>query len=323
LLISRTPLRVSFLGGGTDFPWFFEDYSGAVISAAINQHIYISAIDSFDGTTTYLKYSKLETVKQISDIQHPMFRAVLGDANIPPQDISVMAEIPSGNGLASSSAFAVGLINITATREGSKLAPQVLAKLASKLEIDILSQSIGVQDPLGSCYPGMNLHTFKPGRDVGSVNLVGEESEFPFDLVLIKVGSPTRLASNFTDLQRKYVAGNNSALSSLLELRDLTFQAGDAVAKNIESLPEFVREGWRLKMASNPNAISEEILEIGKSAENWGALAWKLVGAGGGGFILALCEKGGATKLAGELSMTGLRVICLELDYEGAKIMEV
>jgi D-glycero-alpha-D-manno-heptose-7-phosphate kinase len=131
------------------------------------------------------------------------------------------------------------------------------------------------------------------------------------------------LASNFTDLQRKYVAGNNSALSSLLELRDLTFQAGDAVAKNIESLPEFVREGWRLKMASNPNAISEEILEIGKSAENWGALAWKLVGAGGGGFILALCEKGGATKLAGELSMTGLRVICLELDYEGAKIMEV
>lgn len=323
MLVSKTPLRVSFLGGGTDFPWFFEEHGGAVVSAAINQHIFISAIDSFDGKTTYLKYSRYEEVLDPRQIQHPIFREVISGSKGPAQDISVMAEIPAGNGLASSSAFTVGLINLVARRSGKSLTPEQLAKMAIDLELDQLGEPIGVQDQLGSAFAGVNFHRFDKGRRFKTVPLVHNVKHFPFEMVLIKVGKQSRSASKFTELQRTFVESDKGALAKLIELRDLSLEAGKTLAHDISRLPDFVREGWNLKRASNPSTFTEEIETLGRKVETLGAVAWKLVGAGGGGFVLAICKKGERNNLTSKMRSEGARVIDVEIDFKGANVIEV
>lgn len=323
MLVSKTPLRVSFLGGGTDFPWFFEEHGGAVVSAAINQHIFISAIDSFDGKTTYLKYSKYEEVLDPKQIQHPIFREVISGSRNPAQDISVMAEIPAGNGLASSSAFTIGLINLLARRAGKKLTPEQLASMAINLELDQLGEPIGVQDQLGSAFAGVNFHRFDKGRRFKTVPLVDNIKDFPFEMVLIKVGKQSRSASKFTELQRTFVESDKGALARLIELRDLSLEAGKTLAHDISRLPDFVREGWNLKRASNPSSINEEIEALGGKVEKLGAAAWKLVGAGGGGFVLAICKQGERNNLTSKMRSEGARLIDVEIDFKGANVIEV
>ncbi len=323
MLISKTPLRVSFLGGGTDFPWFFEEHGGAVVSAAVNQHIYISCVDSFDAKTFYLKYSRLEVVTHVDEIQHPIFRFVLADSSVPPQDISVMAEIPAGNGLASSSAFTVGLVNLISRRSGELLSPYELARRATHVEIDQLNEPIGVQDQLGSAFAGVNFHKFGRGRDIVSKGICQRDGEFPFDMLLVKVGTFSRQASKFTELQKQFVSKNPEALRRLIELRDLTLIAGSVLADDLSRLPEFIKTGWELKVASNQNAMTDEIRAVGQRLETLGSLAWKLLGAGGGGFVLALYEKGSAQRVVSELTLEGKQVIVLGLDLDGSKTFEV
>ena len=323
MLVSKTPLRISFLGGGTDFPWFFESHGGAVISAAINQHIYISALPSFDRTTYYLKYSDPEVVDSPLMIKHPIFREVLKSYNAGPLDISVMAEIPAGNGLASSSAFSVGLLNLITTLMGKSLSKEDLAKKAISLELDMLREPIGVQDQLGSTFGGLNLHTFQSGRQISSTPISASPEQFPFDLVLIKVGHPSRSASNFTEAQRDFIGGNPKALEHLKTLRDLALEAGDALKKDISLLPQYLKEGWRLKIESNPHSIDNEVKTVQAALEVAGSLGSKLLGAGGGGFVLALMAKGEADRALALANHRGWRAVSVDLDYVGATTIEV
>jgi D-glycero-alpha-D-manno-heptose-7-phosphate kinase len=323
MLVSKTPLRISFLGGGTDFPWFFETHGGAVISAAINQHIFISALPSFDKKTYYLKYSDPEIVQDPEDIQHPIFREVLKSYDVGPLDISVMAEIPAGNGLASSSAFTVGLLNLVTTLIGRKLSSQELAMRAISLELDNLLEPIGVQDQLGSTFGGLNVHTFGSGRKISSSSIANQPQHFPFDIVLVKVGHSHRSARTYTEAQRTFVFDNPKAVGELEKLRDLTIEAGDALMQDITLLPNYLREGWRLKVASNPNAIDSEVIEVQEVLKSAGSLGSKLLGAGGGGLVLALMPQGEAESALRAANAQGRRAISVDLDFEGAKTIEV
>jgi D-glycero-alpha-D-manno-heptose-7-phosphate kinase len=323
MLVSKTPLRISFLGGGTDFPWFFENHGGAVVSAAINQHIYVSALPSFDKKTYYLKYSNPETVLSPDEIRHPIFREVLKFYEVGPLDISVMSEIPAGNGLASSSAFTVGLLNLVTTLLGQKLSKKDLAMRAVALELDTLLEPIGVQDQLGSTYGGLNFHTFERDRQISSRCLSSGPDSFPFDLVLIKVGSAQRSASLFTRAQQRYISDNPKNLTHLEKLRELTLEAGAALAKDISLLPEYLREGWKLKVASNPNALDSEIEDLQEALNSAGSLGSKLLGAGGGGFLLALLGPGEADRALRLAHSQGRKAVLVDLDYVGATTIEV
>jgi D-glycero-alpha-D-manno-heptose-7-phosphate kinase len=323
MLISRTPLRISFLGGGTDFPWFFEEHDGAVISAAIDKHIYINGLRSYDESTFYLKYSELEVVRELSSIKHPIFRTALEYFAAPPLDISVMAEIPAGNGLASSSAFSVGLINLIFAYRGQNLPQSQLAELAIKLELDLLNEPIGVQDQLGSAYGGVNFHKFSAGRTITSKPLFTESNQLPFDMLLSKVGVASRQASSFTAAQKEFVAANPTAIRALEELRDLTLEAERAIASDPMALPAFIREGWQLKLASNPNAASPEILHLSETLVEQGSLATKLLGAGGGGFILSIFEPGRLPEFLARNATIGRISTPVKIDYRGAVVMEV
>lgn len=322
MLISKTPLRVSFLGGGTDFPWFFEEHGGAVISAAINQHIYISALPSFDERTYYLKYSKLEVVANVQDIRHPIFRTALERFGRRPLDIAAMAEIPAGNGLASSSAFTVGLINLLNKDSGVVLDKARLARMAIELELDELREPIGVQDQLASSFGSVYAHTFSTGRTISSKMVSDSSNPLPFRFFLIKVGNAARSASQFTKLQASFVASNKSALSSLIELKDLTLEAIDAVQADPSLLPYYMRLGWDLKIKSNPSALSREVAQLTFALDDIGALATKLLGAGGGGFILAVFSPEMGLDQKSRLALMG-KVVEVHIDYEGATTWEV
>lgn len=322
MFLSKTPLRVSFLGGGTDFPWFFEAHGGAVISAAISQHIFISALPSFDERSYYLKYSKLEVVENLADISHPIFRTALSKFGRRPLDIAVMAEIPAGNGLASSSAFTVGLINLLNRESGVNLDQAKLARLAIELELDELREPIGIQDQLASSFGGVYAHTFSSGRKIESKVLFDASNPLPFRFFLVKVGNATRSASHFTQLQASYVSSSQNALTSLLELRDLTYEAIDALQSRPSLLPHYMRLGWELKIKSNPSALSAEISKMTNALGGIGALATKLLGAGGGGFVLAVFDPGMTHDQVNRLASMG-KVLEVSVDYEGAKTWEV
>lgn len=323
MLVSRTPLRISFLGGGTDFPWFFEENNGAVISAAIEKHIYINGLRSFDEKTFYLKYSELEIVQDCSQIKHPIFRAALENFSAPPLDISVMAEIPAGNGLASSSAFTVGLINLILASLGEHTTQARLAELAIQLELDILREPIGIQDQLGSAFGGVNIHKFSTGRTIVSRQVFSESRPLPFDLLLSKVGVASRQASSFTSAQRGFAEENPQAIRALCELRDLTLEAESALDSHPSALPDYMREGWRLKLASNPNATSQEIASLSIELMSKGALATKLLGAGGGGFILSLFNPGQIPEFLLQNQKIAKISTEITIDYRGAVVTEV
>lgn len=323
MLVSRTPLRISFLGGGTDFPWFFEENNGAVISAAIQKHIYLNGLRSFDEKTFYLKYSELEVVQNYSRIKHPMFRAALEHFRAPPLDISVMAEIPAGNGLASSSAFSVGLINLILASLGEHTTQARLAELAIQLELDILNEPIGIQDQLGSAFGGVNIHKFSTGRSIASRLLFSQNKRLPFDLLLSKVGVTTRRASSFTSAQRDFASADPRAIRALRELRDLTLEAEGAIENDPAALPDYVREGWRLKLESNPNAGSHDIISLSSQLMTKGALATKLLGAGGGGFILSIFNPGQISEFLAQNEKIARVSTEIAIDYRGAVVLEV
>lgn len=323
MLVSSTPLRVSFLGGGTDFPWFFEEHGGAVLSTTINKFIYISALPSYDGVTTYLKYSKTEFVSEFSRIEHPIFRTVLSGFSLPPMDWSVMADVPAGNGLASSSAFTVGLVNAATYVKGQSASPLELAQKAIHVELDLLNEPIGIQDQLASAFGGLNLFQFSGNRKVSVSSIISQDDGFPFGMVLVKVGPRDRRAGIFTREQRKFAEENREVFDQLKVLRDLTLEASVSLRDDIGRLPEYVRRGWELKVKTNPHAISTEINEIINTGYSAGAEAGKLVGAGGSGFVLFLAQKDKTEKLIELFWQKGTIAFEVKSINQGSKVTSV
>lgn len=319
MILTKTPLRISFLGGGTDFPWFFEKHGGAVISSTIARYIYISCLPSYDQKTTYLKYSRLEQVTRYEQINHPIFRSVLHDYQVPPMDWSVMADIPAGNGLASSSAFTVGLVKAAGLAVGNDLSDVKLGLEAVRFEIDVLREPIGMQDQLASAVGGFNLLQFEPSRRVLRKQLIENSSRVPFDLVLAKVGAFSRNASKFTKAQESLALDNPEAIENLERLRDLTLQAASAIERDPSELARFIRSGWDLKMKTNPSATSAEIEETLKFAFSKGAEAGKLVGAGGSGFVLLLVDKDHTNRLLESFTRRDQRAFIVDLEMGGSQ----
>ena len=322
MILTKTPLRVSFLGGGTDFPWFFDDHGGAVISTTINRYIYISALQSYDEKTTYLKYSNLETVTSHQEISHPIFRSVLADYVVPPTDWSVMADIPAGNGLASSSAFTVGLINTVHGVLSKEISAHELALEAARVELDLLGEPIGLQDQFASAYGGLNLFTFQRSRTVAVKPLSNQQVPFPFDLVLVKVGAENRNASLYTKAQHNYILHNPDSIKDLVKLRDLTIEAAEQMEKDISKLAAYTRAGWELKLKTNPSAYSEAISESLAVALSAGAEAGKLVGAGGSGFLLLLVDPDKTETLTAMFRKRKQKVFKVQLDQLGSQVVE-
>lgn len=321
MIISRTPFRTSFVGGGTDIPWFYREHGGAVISMAINKHIYITARPMFEGDTFLLKYLKHEYVKKVEEIQHPIIRAALQKYGISSIDLGVSSDFPAGSGLGSSSAFTVGLLNVLSAFTVGPQGKESLAQEACSLEIDILKEPIGKQDQYASAYGGFNFFEFKKDNTVTCKNIQLSPDALKWinsALFLIPVG-PSRSAGELLRDQTSQAQTNVQIIERLIELKEMSEEAFVHVARDPTYIAKILNLSWALKKSTG-NSISNPLVDnLVSEGLRSGASGAKLLGAGRGGFVLFIVEPERVQKF--HIGMARSRIIPVGLDDVGSSII--
>ena len=289
MIISKTPLRLSFVGGGSDIPGYYRKYGGAVISTAIDKHIYITVNKRFDDTVR-VSYSRTEEVESAEQVEHRLARAILLKMGIRNGiEITSIADIPSrGSGLGSSSSFTVGLLHALHAFQGRYCRHPDLGAEASEVEINILGEPIGKQDQYAAAVGGMNLIRFNPDDTVDIEPIVAqtgvirrlEQSMMLFYTGIVRSASDTlrRQASEMDADGRKVQAMHRM-------VRQVDSVRQEIVNGNPDAVGEILHESWMLKRSLSPGISNEFIDDIYEKARAAGALGGKLLGAGGGGFL--------------------------------------
>lgn len=319
MIVVRAPFRVSFLGGGSDIPSHYEQFGGAVLSTAVNQHIFLTGRKMFEPNRTLVKYSTSELVSDVGEIKHPIFREALQFFKTSGVDIGVSSDIPAGTGLGSSSTFTVALVSLLADLSGKTFSKMEIAELASYIEIELLNEPIGKQDQFASSFGGVNLFLFNKSGTVEVHPLYLKSSDFEWlqsSMFLVKLMEPPRSASEVLTSTALFQASNPKAVESTKDLASLAIRGYEEVNRfGIKILPDLLNEAWRLKQAASPisaTSVASEAIEAGLRG---GASAAKLLGAGGGGFVLFLVEEANRTKF--QERMQSWKVVQVKTDLTG------
>ena len=323
MIISRTPFRISFAGGGSDLPSFYRQETGVVLSTSINKYVYIAIHPFFDTRNIQLKYSKTELVSSIEDIQHPIFKEVLGMYGLRGVDLNSIADIPAGTGLGSSSAFTVGLLNAVNAYNDKAVSSEQLGKLACEVEIDRLGSPIGKQDQYAAACGGLNLISFYPDESVNVEKIVMntvKKKELEGNLIMIYTGD-TRSANSILLQQNKAISAKDK-FENQQKMVQLAYSLKKTLEdNNIDDFGRFLHEGWLLKKSLTKaisNSLVDEIYDRGLKA---GALGGKLLGAGGGGFILFYCPRGKQDNFRKQMSQ--FTEMDFQFDNHGTKIIYI
>lgn len=288
MIISKTPLRVSFCGGGSDLPSFYSRHGGCVLSTAIDKYVYLAIHKSFYPNKYILKYSDMERVDSPASIKHPIFRQCLLDYDTGPVEITSMADVPAGTGLGSSSSFSVGLINVLRAYQDLDNNKELLASEACKLEIEKLGEPIGKQDQYAAAYGGLRFYRFNRDGAVDVENVCmdpDDMSAMESRLMMFYTGI-TRKASSILSEQKRNVTFGMAEERQLRLCRMAESLKNELENGNIDALGQTLDESWRIKKTLASGISSDSIDEYYESAMDNGALGGKLLGAGGGGFIL-------------------------------------
>lgn len=321
MIITRTPFRVSFCGGGSDIPAFYLKHGGCVISTGISQYMYVSIHPYFDKNTTVLKYSKTEVVNDLDNIEHKYFKRVLKDFNLNGIEITSTADIPSGTGLGSSSTFTVGLLNSLYSYLGNHVSKERLASEACELEIDKLQQPIGKQDQYAAAYGGLNFYTFNKNGSVFVDPVIMKResiSELKSNLMMFYTGD-IRSASNILKEQSKNITYGDKEAGQL-KICSMTFELKNQLENNnIDALGEILHENWMVKKSLASGITNSTIDETYDMAIKAGALGGKLLGAGGGGFLLFYVPPKYKQKVREALSF--LKELPFGFDWQGSKVI--
>lgn len=323
MIISRTPFRISFVGGGTDLRDYYQnDDYGAVISSTIDKYMYITVNKRFDSTIR-ASYAHTEIVNHASEINHPIIREALRATGIDHGvEITSIADIPAQTGLGSSSAFTVGLLHALYAYRGVFRSAQDLAEEACRIEIDILHEPIGKQDQYAVAFGGVNHIQFNKDESV-FVNPVicprEVKKELKENLLLFYTGQ-TRKASSVLSEQKKNTANRSNILKSMREMVD-GFRQIVEEGRQLSNVGLLLHEGWAFKKMMAGGISTPHIDQYYERAVDAGALGGKVLGAGGGGFLLFYCERHNQTRLREELKE--LREIQFQFEPEGSKIIFV
>lgn len=293
MIITRTPFRISFAGGGSDLPSFYRREPGAVLSTTIDKYMYIVIHPFFNKKKIQLKYSKTELVDYISDIQHPIFREILGMYDLKGVDVNSIADIPAGTGMGSSSSFTVGLLNAVRAYIGKFSSAEKLASLACETEINRVGSPIGKQDQYAAAYGGINYMTFYPDESVKVEKVLLSNSlktQLEENLLLIHVGGQHSANDILRDQQQ--AINNQKKLDTQRKMVKLAEDLYKSLQNgNIEDFGMFLHEGWEMKRSLVASISNNEIDDIYLQGIKAGALGGKLLGAGGAGFLLFYCPK--------------------------------
>ena len=324
MIISRTPFRVSFMGGGTDLPEFYREEEGAVLSTTINKFMYITINNRFDSSYR-LSYSKTEICNSITQIEHPIFKNVLQKYGPPGQGMEIisMADIPAGTGLGSSSSFTVGLLHALKAHLGQFQSAEDLAAEASRIEIEDLKEPIGKQDQYAAAYGGLQMIRFLPDGEVVTEPLVLKERTrltLESSMMMFYTGTVRKAAEVLAEQKSR----TESKREVLRQMRDQAYQMRELLRSETTGVADtgrLLNEAWRLKKSLVSSISNSEINDAYDTAMKHGAWGGKLLGAGGGGFLLMLAPP--ESHAAIETALAHYRRIPIRFEKLGSRIIFV
>ena len=324
MIITRTPFRVSFAGGGSDIGSFYHRHEGCVVSTSINKYMYVMIHPSFNKLTTSIKYSRTEIADRVQDIKHPIARQVLLDYGVSGVEITSTADVPSGTGLSTSSAYTVGLIQAMNAYTGKYESQEKVAAKACEVEIEKLGEPIGKQDQYGTAVGGLKMIRFLKNETVEVEQLVMAEDAYRAlndNLVLFYTGL-THSAGEILKDQNKNVASAEEKFRNVVQMTELAYALKEALCQsNIDTFGQILHKGWMLKKELTGAISSNQIDRYYQRAMEAGALGCKLLGAGGGGFLLFYCEKDKQKRLRS--AMSDLVELPFSMENGGTKVIYV
>ena len=324
MIIARSPLRITLGGGGTDLPSYYREHEGFLLSAAIDKYVFVTVTRPFT-EGVYLKYSHLEHVDKIAQVQHPIIReglSLLG-FKTPQVEITTLADIPAGTGLGSSGSFTTALLKALYTHRRRHLNQMELAELACHIEIDRLGEPVGKQDQYIAAVGGVTCFAFHTDDTVAATPLaISMDTMFDLEdnLLLFFTGFSRNAGSILKDQNTRTKQSDGEMLKNLHYVKELGHRSKQALEKgNTRLFGELMHEHWEHKKRRSGGMSNPKIDEWYELGVKNGAIGGKLVGAGGGGFLMFMAED--RNRLRHKMSAAGLEEVRFRFDFEGTKVV--
>jgi D-glycero-alpha-D-manno-heptose-7-phosphate kinase len=324
MIITRSPLRITLGGGGTDLPSYYRDHTGFLISAAIDKYVYVTVMRPF-APGIYLKYSRLEHVETTEDVQHPIIREAIRQLEFktPQIEITTLADIPAGTGLGSSGSFTTALLRALYAHRRKLVHPSELAALACDIEINRLGEPIGKQDQYIAAYGGVTCFTFHPDERVDAEPLAVPTSglnDLEDNLLLFFTGFTRAAGSILADQKARTSTQDREMLENLHYVKALGLESRAALeAGQPAKFAELMHEHWLHKKRRSQGMTNPQIDAWYDLGRRHGAIGGKLVGAGGGGFLMFYAED--HRRLRAAMAAEGLEEVRFRFDFEGTKVV--
>jgi len=324
MLITRSPLRISLGGGGTDLPSYYQEHGGYLISAAIDKYVWVTMNKPFV-PGVFLKYSKIERVDTVDEIEHPIVREAFRMMGITElqHEITTLADIPAGTGLGSSGSFTTALLKSLYSFERRLLLPGDLARLACELEIDRLAQPVGKQDQYIAAYGGITAFEFAKNGDVHAEPIAMSQTtlhELEDHLLLFFTGFSRSASAILKDQDTRTKQADASMIDGMHYVKELGFRSKKALESNQPAVfGEIMHEHWqnkRKRSSGMSNPKIDEWYDLGRKA---GAIGGKLVGAGGGGFLMFYAPE--PMKVRAAMVDAGLEEVRFRFDFDGTRVV--
>ena len=324
MIVVRSPLRISLGGGGTDLPSYYRNHSGFLIAAAIDKYVYITLHKTFV-EDLIIKYSKLERVTSVNEVEHPIIREALKYMNIPASHLEMtsMADIPAGTGLGSSGSFTTALLKAFHSLKKHLIHPKELAEQACHIELNLLNEPIGKQDQYIAAYGGITCFRFLPNEQVEAWPLkINEETLYNLEdnLLLFFTGYSRSASSILKEQDTKSKEKNQDMIDNLHFIKELGLKSQEALEKG--DLPEFaelMNIHWRHKKNRSKSMSNNQIDDWYELALKNGALGGKMIGAGGGGFLMFYAND--KVKLRHTMREAGLQEVRFRFDFAGTQVV--
>jgi D-glycero-alpha-D-manno-heptose-7-phosphate kinase len=323
MIITRTPLRISLGGGGTDLPSYYEQHGGSLVAAAITKYVYIGINTTFTDDY-FIKYSALERAASIDDVQHPIVRCALQAHAVDPAiEIVSLADIPSGTGLGSSGAFTVGLLRAIYAHKREHVTAGALADEACRIEIEMLGRAVGKQDQYIAAFGGLTCFEFdKDGSVHVSPLLVANETLHDLEdhLLMFFTGYSRDADRVLEDQKQRSEQGDDAMIQNLHEIKRIGVESREALqAGDPRAFADLMHEHWELKRARTAGMSNDKIDDWYALARANGARGGKLVGAGAGGFLLFYADEPAVLRRA--MSDAGLAEVRFSFDHDGSTVI--
>jgi D-glycero-alpha-D-manno-heptose-7-phosphate kinase len=324
MIIARSPLRITLGGGGTDLPSYYQEHEGFLIAATINKYVYVNVMRPFS-KGIYLKYSELEQVNSVEEIKHKIIREALSllDVHNNQIEITSLADIPAGTGLGSSGSFTTALLLALQAYNRRLIYPKELAELACHIEIERLGEPIGKQDQYIAAFGGLTCFKFHKDNQVSASSLnISQDTLFDLEdnLLLFFTGFSRSASSILGDQKQKTEQVDDEILKNLHFIKELGFKSKDALEQgNAPLFGELMHEHWQQKKLRSKAMSSKQIDEWYDLGMANGAVGGKLVGAGGGGFLMFYAAD--RNKLRHAMRRAGLDEVRFNFDFEGTKVV--